>query len=188
MTAPPATRVYRLYRFYDRAGALLYIGETGRLPFVRMLEHIYDQPWADEIGSWVEDPRAWPSEASVLAAEEAAIRAELPRYNYEHNLGNPHRVPVYRQGVRRRVPMSQSSRHRVGRPRRALAAARRTPRAVWWLAAWLVLAATFSTYCIVRAHVGVRDGLIVGCVGAAGALIGVARARRPRRRRRRRRW
>lgn len=85
-------REFRLYRFHGHDGTLLYIGETGRQPFQRLMEHVCDKPWAPEMARWEVDPRMWATEAEVLAAEEAAIRAERPRYNWEHNEGNPDRV------------------------------------------------------------------------------------------------
>jgi hypothetical protein len=94
---PPAVKVWRLYRFYDADGVLLYIGQTGRMPLERLIEHLYEQGWAHEIARWEVDPRTWATEADVLAAEEAAIRVEKPCYNWQHNEG-PHRVWVPKVG------------------------------------------------------------------------------------------
>ena len=90
-----------LYRFWVRHPVtgdrvLGYIGETARMPFQRLMEHIYSQPWADTIVCWEVDPATYVGKAAVLAAEEAAIRAEMPLYNYEFNLENPNRVEVWR--------------------------------------------------------------------------------------------
>lgn len=83
---------YRMYRFFAADGALLYIGITGRTPFERLMEHVCDKPWASEMARWEVDRRTWPNETASLAAEASAIRAERPRYNWEHNDGNPGRV------------------------------------------------------------------------------------------------
>lgn len=74
-----------------------YIGETARLPFVRFMEHLYDQPFGDLI---VGHPRllgAYGSKDEVLAAEKAAVESMRPRLNYEWNRGNTRRIEVWRQ-------------------------------------------------------------------------------------------
>jgi hypothetical protein len=106
-TLPPHADVRdcRLYRFRvyhpddmylpaeRRRVVVGYIGETVRQPLARLLEHLYDQPWADTIVGWDVDPRIFPGKAAVLDAERAAVEAELPLYNVEWNRGNGHRVP-----------------------------------------------------------------------------------------------
>jgi hypothetical protein len=119
---PTNVRVYRLYRFYDFEGRLLYIGQTGRRPLARLIEHLYEQQWAHEIARWEVDPRVWHSEVEVLAAEEAAIKVEKPIRNWVHNEG-PHRqwqpkVMEYRHPGRstptpRRAEMSRIAKRRV---------------------------------------------------------------------------
>jgi hypothetical protein len=118
-TIPPRARECRLYRFtvwnpHDgyRTKAKGYIGETWRLPLARVVEHVRDQPWADTICGFEVDDRVWPSKDSVLAAEEAAVLAELPIYNYEYNLANPDRVPIP-EAVRQRWARDDAA----GRPR-----------------------------------------------------------------------
>jgi hypothetical protein len=106
-TIPPHadTRDCRLYRFRvyhpddmhlapeQRRIVLGYIGETVRMPLARLLEHLYDQPWADTIVGWDVDPRIFPGKAAVLAAERHAIEQEQPLYNVEWNRGNDGRIP-----------------------------------------------------------------------------------------------
>lgn len=91
-----ACRLYRIYVWDPRTDyttqTLGYIGETLRLPFTRWLEHVYEQPWADTIAALVVDEQVFPSKGAVLAAEEAAVRAERPLFNIEFNMGNPDRI------------------------------------------------------------------------------------------------
>lgn len=105
-TLPPHADVRdcRLYRFRvwhpddmhlpaeQRRVVLGYVGETVRQPLVRLLEHLYDQPWADTIVGWDVDPRVFAGKHAVLQAERAAIEKERPLYNVIHNEG-PHRIP-----------------------------------------------------------------------------------------------
>lgn len=106
-TLPPhaAVRDCRLYRFRvyhpddmglpaeQRRVVIGYVGETWRWPLARLLEHVYDQPWADTIVGWDLDPRVFAGKTAVLAAEAAAIRAEKPLYNVKGNEGNRKRIP-----------------------------------------------------------------------------------------------
>jgi hypothetical protein len=122
-------KVWRLYRFYDAVGRLLYIGQTWR-PLARLIEHLEEQQWAHEIARWDVDPRSWTSEAEVLAVEEEAIRAERPLRNWVHNEGNPDRawqpkVRSYRHPGRRTVAAPDRWRRLLGSPW------------TWWLAGWL---------------------------------------------------
>jgi hypothetical protein len=73
-----------------------YVGETARLPFVRFLEHLYDQPFGDLIvGKPRIDPRMFAGKAAVLAAERAAVEGLRPQYNDRFNRGNFRRIPVW---------------------------------------------------------------------------------------------
>lgn len=101
MPATTDVRDCRLYRFYGwdpRTGyttkTLIYIGETVREPFDRLMEHVARKPWADTITSWEVDDQVFAGKDQVLAAEQAAVQTEQPLYNHEYNLGNPHRVPL----------------------------------------------------------------------------------------------
>jgi excinuclease ABC subunit C len=71
---PPAW----LYRLYDAAGALLYIGRTRNL-LDRVEQHARQHAWGAEIASVT--AQLYASEAEVKRAEPAAIAAENPRHN-----------------------------------------------------------------------------------------------------------
>ncbi len=74
-------RDHALYRFYDHAGELLYIGIT-RDPAARWSQHSGDKPWWHRVQRIT--IQAMPDRASALAAERIAIKAENPRYNVVH--------------------------------------------------------------------------------------------------------
>lgn len=154
MTLPPQTNngqrecaLYRFWVLHPETGqrVLGYIGETARMPFQRLMEHIYQQPWADTIVAWEVDSTVYPSKAAVLAAERAAILAERPLYNIEGNRGNPDRVPPWTavEHRQRREPgwqppvkgVPRIPRQRAPRPARrpARAAARSSWLARWWV-------------------------------------------------------
>ncbi|MFD1309753.1 GIY-YIG nuclease family protein [Streptomyces kaempferi] len=75
-----------LYRLYDEAGQLLYVGIT-TYPPKRFVEHERDKPWWSQVVrrdvEWVE------SRVKAETAERCAIAAEQPRYNRIHNIGRP---------------------------------------------------------------------------------------------------
>jgi hypothetical protein len=71
-----------LYRHFDSAGVLLYIG-VSLSAVERLSAHNRTARWADKIAR-VEIER-FPTRKAVLDAEAAAIKAESPRYNYQHN-------------------------------------------------------------------------------------------------------
>lgn len=169
---PPTVKVWRLYRFYDAGGTLLYIGQTGRMPLERLIEHLYEQGWAPEIARWEVDPRVWHSEADALAAEEAAIRAEKPRYNWQHNDG-PHRVWVPKVGHYRHPG------RRAGVPvagRSPVEAVLRSPW-TWWLSVWVVAAVLLWWLLgVAAAHAGIGvPGASRLAVSAGLAAAAVAR-------------
>lgn len=71
-----------IYRHYDAASALLYIG-IAKDPWRRMLAHQKAQPWADEIASMSVE---WhDSREQAEAAERRLILAERPSYNVHMN-------------------------------------------------------------------------------------------------------
>lgn len=72
---------HALYRFYDRAGELLYVGIT-RDPGARWSRHAADKPWWHQVQRIAIEPM--PDRAIALAAERDAIKAENPRYNIVH--------------------------------------------------------------------------------------------------------
>lgn len=77
-----------LYRFYDAAGTLLYIGVSLDVR-QRWKQHALDKTWWPEVAErTVEWHDSYPK---ALYAESAAIRAERPLYNIRHN--GPHRTP-----------------------------------------------------------------------------------------------
>ncbi len=91
----------------QRRTRLDYVGQTIRGLDIRFGEHLDDKPWADlavssqpvivEQGMWTKAERD--------AREKAAIERIRPRYNYEHNLGNPERIPIYDPATRRYVQL-----------------------------------------------------------------------------------
>jgi predicted GIY-YIG superfamily endonuclease len=74
-----------LYRLYDSAGELLYIGVTSN-PQVRWGQHKSEKPWWPQVArktlEWL------PTRDEALDAEPRAIVSERPRYNKQHAL--PH--------------------------------------------------------------------------------------------------
>ncbi|MFH9812521.1 winged helix-turn-helix domain-containing protein [Streptomyces olivaceus] len=82
---PQSSERTALYRYFDAGNSLLYIGISND-PNFRAKAHLYESR-----------PDAWPTRAVrrvdewydsrtlALAAEEAAIRTERPRYNGKHN-------------------------------------------------------------------------------------------------------
>lgn len=65
-----------LYRLYDAAGALLYLGRS-RLPRNRVKTHLRTQPWADQISSCAFEH----IEGDLDVAERRAIATEAPKHN-----------------------------------------------------------------------------------------------------------
>lgn len=82
-------RPHALYRFFGADGALLYIGITWNIA-TRFPRHQGGKPWWCEVNSIKVEQH--PDRASVLRAERAAIEAERPRYNINHNSGRPQGV------------------------------------------------------------------------------------------------
>lgn len=78
------SRLHALYRFYDAAGALLYVGITLN-PGTRLRDHSHDKPWWYDVAR-IELAR-YDSRTQVLEAERRAIATERPRYNIVHNHG-----------------------------------------------------------------------------------------------------
>lgn len=73
---------HALYRFYDIDGRLLYIGISLN-PGSRWKQHRDDKPWWHDVAQVTVE--RLPSRQVALAAEQAAIVAERPRYNIIHN-------------------------------------------------------------------------------------------------------
>lgn len=87
-------RLYRFWVAHPDAGrrVLGYVGETVRVPFARLMEHIAAQPWADLMIAWEVDGRTFPGKEAVLTAERSAVEIERPLFNVEFNRSNPHRI------------------------------------------------------------------------------------------------
>lgn len=81
---PLEQRPHALYRFYDARQQLLYVGITAALP-TRLGNHDDQKPWWTEVVDIKVEH--FPGRESVLAAEKAAIIAECPLYNVQHNRG-----------------------------------------------------------------------------------------------------
>jgi predicted GIY-YIG superfamily endonuclease len=82
--APTSADAFRLYRFFDGAGRLLYIGITMD-PTSRWRNHERKKDWWAEVRSMTAEP--FPTLEAVRAAETAAIKAERPIHNIVHNGG-----------------------------------------------------------------------------------------------------
>jgi predicted GIY-YIG superfamily endonuclease len=76
------TRPHVLYRFFDSADRLLYVGITVRLR-ERLASHETEKDWYGDIGTIRVEHFA--SRDAVLAAEKAAIQKEKPLHNIHHN-------------------------------------------------------------------------------------------------------
>jgi hypothetical protein len=185
-------RLYRFYVTHPTSGAVVlgYVGETVRVPLRRLMEHIESQPWSDTVVRWEVDSQVFAGKTAVLAAEDAAIKAERPLYNVEGNLANPVRVPPWvaqeqrkARDLARGVQSPSWDRPLVASARSGAAArkpsarpavrATGTPLGGWLvgsMVAWPVLA-------ILGMLVGVRLSLSfgrscgVGAIAATGAVL-----------------
>lgn len=72
------TAQHSVYRMYDSAGTLLYVGCTGHLP-VRLDQHRQDKPWWAGVSTV--EVEHFPNFAAARAAEAQAIRDERPVHN-----------------------------------------------------------------------------------------------------------
>lgn len=81
MNAPLDHRPTVLYRFYDEAGALLYVGISVDFPH-RAAKH-RRKPWWRQRARTTLQPFA--TREAAAAAERLAITAEHPRYNIIYN-------------------------------------------------------------------------------------------------------
>jgi GIY-YIG catalytic domain-containing protein len=76
-----------LYRIYDTAGDLLYVGISKDFGY-RWKQHAKAQPWWPEVQRQTVE---WhPDRPTAAASEVAAIEAEKPRYNITHAVIRPH--------------------------------------------------------------------------------------------------
>lgn len=74
-------REHTLYRLYSAGGKLLYVGITCNFKN-RWEQHKYTQVWWEEVATY--ELETYDSRSAVFAAEEAAIKTELPVYNKVH--------------------------------------------------------------------------------------------------------
>lgn len=73
-----AQKQHFVYRYFNPAGELIYIGCTSRDPWLRKLEH-YGRRWYSDIRTITYE--AHPDLASARTAELAALRKEKPPHN-----------------------------------------------------------------------------------------------------------
>jgi predicted GIY-YIG superfamily endonuclease len=71
-------KTHTLYRFFNAAGDLLYVGITNSPPR-RFQQHKADKEWWSEVASIT--LAEYQSRAALMAAEREAVRNECPRYN-----------------------------------------------------------------------------------------------------------
>lgn len=68
----------KLYRHYDAAGVLLYVG-TARDPVKRLIGHEGRSPWADDIATITIE--SFDTDEAAYKAEAIAVEKERPIYN-----------------------------------------------------------------------------------------------------------
>ena len=74
---------FHLYRHFDKAGVLLYVG-VSLSALVRLAAHGTNSVWFDQIAR-VEISN-WATREASLRAERRAIRTENPLYNIQHSI------------------------------------------------------------------------------------------------------
>lgn len=77
---PDAAEACQLYRLYDAAGKLLYVGISLSAPS-RFGQH-RDKPWHQQVATMTVE--TLPDRGAAVAAEIAAIKAERPLFNLAH--------------------------------------------------------------------------------------------------------
>lgn len=82
-----------VYRFYDQADRLLYVGKTIS-PRQRLKKHRQEKDWFTDVAAIKLERHA--TEADALDAERQAILAESPVHNIQHNT-NTMALPVTAQ-------------------------------------------------------------------------------------------
>ena len=80
-TAPDPTSVYR---YYDRAGMLIYVGIT-RQGMGRNLQHNGGAEWWEHVSS--QEVEHYPTRKQAADREKALIRQYRPPFNKQHNIG-----------------------------------------------------------------------------------------------------
>jgi len=71
-----------LYRFFSKSDELLYIGISNCIPR-RFDQHGDTKPWYTQVARMTVEHH--PNRTKALIAEKAAIHAEKPKYNIQHN-------------------------------------------------------------------------------------------------------
>lgn len=95
-----------LYRLFDRAGVLLYVGITRRQN-ARTHQHWAQAPWWQQV--WAQTFEHHPTPAAAADAERAAIADELPVYNIRHAAdGAAQRRALYQDGNTETVLLAQA--------------------------------------------------------------------------------
>jgi hypothetical protein len=69
---------HHVYRCFDSTGRLIYVGASGDL-FARLRSHRASSWWAPQVAKVT--AKVYPNRLTARAAERAAIRAEMPRWN-----------------------------------------------------------------------------------------------------------
>lgn len=90
MAAMPKTETHVLYRFFNEAGELLYVGIT-KDPFNRFKGHQSEKQWFPEVSR--STMQHFPTRADLIVAEEKAIQEESPKYNIALS-GRPPSAPT----------------------------------------------------------------------------------------------
>lgn len=176
-----------IYRFWPKAYVRcavagchrrhpMYIGISNE-PWRREKQHQEDKPWHPHTRGWeVDDSVLYPTKRAAELAEAAAIRAELPLANDQHNRDNAHRVDF-------RYLVAQPDGGLVYRqPRREWAPWQK--RAAWLGGGWVGLAVLCWIVAASVNTVTLSGGAVSGAVGATVIYGMVFGSRRPRRRRR----
>lgn len=89
-----------VYRQFDAAGVLLYIGMSSSVK-VRYAFHERKSPWFAQVAEWKFEE--FDSRASAAAAERAAIAAECPLHNKRGKRSTLIREAIERELKRRKA-------------------------------------------------------------------------------------
>lgn len=82
---------FAVYRLYDAAGALLYVGMSESV-FYRLEQHVKKRPWWSEVDH--AEIEWFATREQIVDAELCAIRTESPRYNIQATGGPKRRRPT----------------------------------------------------------------------------------------------
>lgn len=92
------SRRFTLYRWYDAAGTLLYVGQSVSV-WERVTAHRRDSPFYAEAATMTLEDR--PTSAALDEAERIAIQTEHPLYNVTYAVpGDPRKIIVHAAGDR----------------------------------------------------------------------------------------